>query len=173
MRTLSVLLLCVLFLYSRILCKNHINWNKKPFTHISKSLLPLLPKLRVFMHLNMIAIFISKVQLLAFLPQQPVLVFMISVLFDKDLEEYFASIIFSLEYFTGHFAFMYSYVLFEYLLSLILNNKSSVYTALLKLSIDDIHIEVLVLTCPEIFIRSNRCVINAVDHCLWQEKCNE
>ena len=29
MLTVSVLLLCVLFLYSRILCKNHINWNKK------------------------------------------------------------------------------------------------------------------------------------------------
>ena len=37
MRTLSVWLLCILFLYSRILCKNHINGNeKKDITHISK-----------------------------------------------------------------------------------------------------------------------------------------
>jgi hypothetical protein len=72
------------------------------------------------------------------------------VAFDKALEEYFASIIFSSEYFTGRFAFVYSYLLFEYLLSLILNSKSILYTPLLKLSGDDIHIEVF--TCPEIFI---------------------
>jgi hypothetical protein len=33
-------------------------------------------------------------------------------------------------------------------MSFILNNRSSLYTPLLKLSVDDIHIEVF--TCPEI-----------------------
>ena len=150
MPKLSVLLLCVLFLYPRILCKNHINGKKvRPITHISKSLFSLVPKMRVFMHLNMIKIFISKFQALAFSPTTIRTCFLISVVFDKALEEYFASIIFSSEYFTERFAFMYSYVLFEYLLSLIFNSKSILYTPLLKLSVDDIHIEVF--TCPENF----------------------
>jgi hypothetical protein len=38
---------------------------------------------------------------------------------------------------------MFSYVLFEYLLSLILNSKRILYKPLLKLSFDDVHIEVL------------------------------
>ena len=102
------------------------------------------------MHLNLITIFISKFQPLAFSPTTICYCFFISVVFDKALEEYFASIIFSSEYFTGRFTVMYSYVLFEYLLSLILNSKSILYTPLLKLNVDDIDIEVF--TCPENFI---------------------
>lgn len=70
------------------------------------------------------------------------------MVFDKALEDYFVSIIFSSENFTESFAFMYSYVLFEYLLSVILNSKSILCTSLLKISVDDIHIEEF--TCPEI-----------------------
>jgi hypothetical protein len=70
------------------------------------------------------------------------------VIFNKALEDYFVSIIFSSENFTERFAFICSNVLFEYLLSLILNSKSILCTTLLKISDDDIHIEVF--TCPEI-----------------------
>jgi len=49
--------------------------------------------------------------------------FLISVVFGKALEEYFASIISSSENLNERFAFTYSCVLFEYLLSLILTLK--------------------------------------------------
>jgi len=130
------------------LCKNHVNWNKKiRITHISKSLFSSVKDggFYAFKHDNNCH---KEIPVLSRLSHNNLFYFLLSVVFDKTLEDYLFSIIFSSENFTERFAFMYSYVLFEYLLSLILNSKSILYTPLLNISVDDIHIEVF--TCPEI-----------------------
>jgi len=141
----------VYYIYTREFCVKIIliGTKKRRIAHISKRLFSS-AKYEGFYAFKRDNNFHKEIAALSHLSHNNLFCFLISVVFDKALEDYFASIIFSSENCTERFAFMYSYVLFEYLLSLILNSKSILYTPLLKIIVGVIHIEVV--TCSEIFI---------------------